>query len=197
MKRLKSRKLLPAVTAVLTLAMCLGGCGGQDAELRGRLEEAYSHLQKSSQHIEGLESFQGRWEKAATGAQSGESTEEMKKLLEEARDTEEAALAELEKGARTLYEASRMPASEEMKRYLKMKLDAVGEQGKALEVELEAMKVRLDMLDDSAAGAVLDSETVRKMRLVGELEKESRSHAEEASRLDQEAKDYYESKKLQ
>jgi hypothetical protein len=190
------RVLLRAVAAVLALAICLNGCGGQDARLQEKLEEAFSHLQKSSQHIKGLEGFEERWKSAVSGEDEVEPVGELAEMLEDAKATEESALAELEQGEDTLGQALRMPASEEMKRYLRLKLDAVGEQGKALEAELEAMKVRLDMLDDPVAGVAPDSETVRKMRLVSELEGESKGHADEAARLDREANDYYESKKL-
>jgi hypothetical protein len=92
--------------------------------------------------------------------------------------------------------AGRLPLSAGMKTYIDMKGDAIEEQKKSLEAGLRAMDLRIELSDDTIAGAPINEAWVQTMKSMNELDQESRRHAERAAKLHKNAKEYYKSKDL-
>lgn len=186
-----------ALVAAAVLTAALGtGCGDRvKAEVKELLEEAREHHRKSVEAIRELDDFNKKWEELLEGEQTPETIPEARSLILAAQKSVETANSELKDMEGILLKVEGKDVSKEMKTYCGMKVEALREQEKWLEVGLQAMQVRLQIIDDYEAGATPQQLLEERERL-DRLEQEAQQHAKKAQAMHQDANDYYEEKKI-
>ena len=183
---------LLAAAAVFMLAV---GCGCEDksiSEVRAMLREANAHISEFQEQMKDLAGFKDRWNKALS---SGAGTADMRNLLASAQKSIEVALRELRESEKSLGAVKGMKISPEMEKYVSMKMEALEEDQKWLELELLAMPLRFQLIDMSEQGATIE-EVVSVEQQISDLEKEAAAHRSKAGALHRDANDYYDEQKL-
>ncbi len=191
-------KGLAAALALLAVVSLAAGCGsGQTEAARELLQEANEHLSKSAEAVKGLAGFQENWEALVESVQGdpAEAAPKLRALLLTAQSSEQKALAELKLAQSVLLSLKSEPVSKEMKSYLDMKLDALAEQIKGLEQELQAMPVRLEVVSLVERGGTME-EVLPLHQQINEMETRARELLLKAGAMHQDANDYYDEKQL-
>lgn len=177
--------------AVLTAA----GCGRSDRQAQSLIRESNRHLAKAAAEVKGLAGFDAEWREVVSSKAGSEAARSVRALLEEARGREEKALAEVKAAAEAIAGINELDVGGELKTWAGMKLAALEEQRRFLEIELEAMDLRLQAMEGLLAGATLKEALMAEKR-IGVLEKESRELARKAQDLQRKANAYFEERKL-
>lgn len=184
--------------ALLTGAIALAGCGKSSANPQAQklIDEANGHLKKAAADIKSLSDFNKAYNSLINGGKiNADTAAKVEAMLEKAKKSEQDALSEVKKAKETLSGVNSLSVSSDMKHYVNMKLDAIGEQEQLLTSELQAMDLRLEAIKDQKDGAALDTVLAVEKR-ISELEQESMQHARNASELNKEASTFYQEKKL-
>jgi len=185
-----------ACSLILVALLLLGaGCGDEvSSEVKGLLAEANNHLEKSAAATLKLEEFQKDWGNLAASAEvTGDTIAEAMALVDVAQKNLVEALEELKAAEKAMQGVKGSDVSKEMKTYTDMKLDAMEEQEKMLELELRAMTIRVQALSEPES-EILRERLVEYERQIAELNEEAREHASRAQSLHIDANEYYDEK---
>ncbi len=185
--------LLAALLAAASLTAA--GCGRTDRQAQDLIRESNRHLAKAADEIKGLAGFDARWREVVSSKAGSEAALSVKGMLENARGREEKALAEVKAAMEAIAGIKGLDAGEDLKTWAGMKLAALEEQQGFLEIELEAMDLRLQAMDDLLEGAIL-KDTLMAEKRIDVLEKESRERARKAYDLHKKANAYFKERKL-
>lgn len=192
-----SIRTVPATFAaiVVSVVLLVTGCGGSSPQAGDLIQESNSHLSKAAAEVKDLGEFNTQWAALVSGKADSQAAGQVKELLEQARQRERKALAEVQAATESIAKIKDLKVSGEMRTWAGMKLAALEEQEKFLESELKAMDLRLQAIDSFLAGSSVESILVSEKQ-ISVLEKESLEHAKRASELHKEANAYFKEKKL-
>ncbi len=191
----KGRWLLACSFLLVALLLVGAGCGDEvSSEVRGLLAEANNHLEKSAAATLKLEEFQKDWENLATSTEvTGDTVAEAMVLVDVAQKNLVEALEEVKAAEKAMHGVKGSDVSKEMKTYTEMKLDAMEEQEKMLELELRAMTIRVQALSEPESD-ILPERLAEYEKQIAELDEEAREHAGRAQSLHIDANEYYDEK---
>lgn len=189
----------PAALICLVLVALLAGCGDPKVtpEARELLDRMNGHARESVKYLEAVDDTRKRFSEivAPQDEPGAETVEKAGLLLDSAESSEEKALSELKQMESSLAELGEMEVGPELHKYSRMKLEAVREQEKYVETELEAMSLRKQVIasfkTDATLGQLLDLQA-----RITELETTAKDYALRAKALHEDANDYYKEKKL-
>lgn len=196
---MRTARTAPFAALCAVLIAVLAGCGGPKVtpEARGLLDEVNGHARKSVEYLKAVDDTQKQFSELVSG-QTEPTTETVAKarvLLVSAEGSEEAALSELKQMESALTELGEKDVSPELKKYAVMKLEAVREQEKFVETELEAMSVRKQVISAFETGATI-GQLLELQKRISELESAAKEYAVKAKALHEDANDYFREKDL-
>ena len=191
----KGRWLLAGSLTLVAILLMGAGCGDEvSSEVRGLLAEVNNHLEKSAAATLKLEEFQKDWENLATSTEvTGDTVAEALVLVDVAQKNLVEALEEMKAAERAMQGVKGFDVSKEMKTYTEMKLDAMEDQGKMLELEMRAMTIRVQALSEPES-EILSERLAEYEKQIAELDEEAREHACRAQSLHIDANEYYDEK---
>jgi hypothetical protein len=94
-----------------------------------------------------------------------------------------------------LRQVKSLHSSEELDQYSDMRLEALAEQKKLVDVEIEAIDLRAEFIKQVLAGTTIEQIATFE-RKIADLETQARQLALKARALNEDADDYYKEKKL-
>lgn len=191
----KGRWLLACSLMLVALLLLGAGCGDEvRSKVRGLLAEVNDHLEKSAAATLKLEEFHEDWGNLATLTEVTEDTvAEAMVLVDVAKKNLVEALEEVKAAEKAMQGVKGSDVSEEMKTYAEMKLDAMEEHEKMLELELRAMTIRVQALSEPESDILLER-LAEYERQIAELDEETQEHADRAQSLHIDANEYYDEK---
>ncbi len=191
----KGRWLLACSLLLAVLLLVGPGCGDKvNSEVRGLLAEVNDHLEKSAAATLKMEEFQKDWESLASSTEVTEATvAEAMVLVDMAEKNLVEALKEVKAAEKAMQGVRGSDVSKEMKTYTEMKLDAMEEQEKMLELELRTMIIRVQALSEPESD-ILPERLAEYEKQIAELNEEGREQAGRAQSLHIDANEYYEEK---
>jgi hypothetical protein len=178
---------------MLVALLLLGaGCGDEvSSEVRGLLAEVNNHLEKSAAAALKLEEFQRDWGNLAASTEVTEDTVAAAMgLVDVAQKNLVEALEEVKAAEKAMQSVKGSDVSKEMKTYTEMKLDAMEEHEKMLELELRAMTIRVQALSEPESDILLER-LAEYEKQIAEIDEEAREHADRAKSLHIDANEYY------
>ncbi|MBN1289182.1 MAG: hypothetical protein JXA49_06060 [Actinobacteria bacterium] len=193
---MKLKLVLMACLFLVLVPAAAAGCGGNaDPEAREVLEQANGHLEIASTEFEKMDKLNTESIALMEGEPNETTMQEVESILQAFRSSMEKALKEI-KEAKALFEkALNMSVSEEMKKYLKMKSEALWEQKQVLEIQLEALDLRIELFNAQLAGISMDR-VYELAQQLSELDDQANDHIDRAEAKNRDANEYYEEKGL-
>ncbi|MBN2167991.1 MAG: hypothetical protein JW738_02005 [Actinobacteria bacterium] len=191
----------PILVLVLCLTILLGstaiaGCGGNaDQEAREVLDQANGHLETASVEFEKMDELNTKSISLMEGEPNEKTIPEVESILQAFKSSMEKALKEI-KEAKALFEkVLNMNVSEEMKKYLKMKSEALWEQKQVLEIQLKALDLRIELFNAQMTGVSME-QIYELAKQLSELDDQANDHIDKAEAKNKDANEYYEEKNL-
>jgi uncharacterized phage infection (PIP) family protein YhgE len=186
--------MLAAVLLLLCVPLQAGCGGGPDAEVKQLLEEVNAHLEQVAKDLGGIEEVKQRWEELAGADEfTQETIAQAMALLEQGQSTVTSALKNLSEAVGALQEVKGLEISREMSSYVDMKLGALAEQKKSLELQLRAMVLRTQAFAEPESENLFDK-LLDYRQQIDELEQRAIESAEQARKAHLDANDYYDEK---
>jgi hypothetical protein len=185
-----------AISTALAVAFVTGGCGtSTNPEASRLIKEANAHLTNAANQIKGIGDFNSKFSALFTGQASPKASAEVRGLLEAAKQKEQKALDETKAASAALSKVKELKISDNMSQYIGLKLQALGEQEQALNIELEAMDLRISTIGRLESGESFES-VLPQEKQINDLELKWAEHMTRAADLNKQASEFYREKRL-
>lgn len=186
---------LTAAFLVIGLLL-LGGCrSNADAAAREKLDMADGHLENASEEFKTMDGLKKKSAKFVDENAESILSLEMITIIKSFKESAETALDEVEEARSQFKEALNMNISNDMKKYLNMKLKALDVQVAMLEKLLEAQKLRLELFEAQVQGIPVEK-VYEYAKKISDLDKEANSNAQKAEAGLRDANEFYKEKNL-
>lgn len=177
----------------LAALMLVVGCGneGASSEVGSKLKLVNDHLRSAAGLLEESARLREELNDLYSDGLSDEDCLEATGLLEKIQENTRKALDEVGEAEAGLVAVQGMDMGEEMETYVEMKLSAIVEQARSLELELEVMLLVKKILAARKTKAP-EEEIIEYEKQMSELQEQVKESAANAQNLHREANDYYE-----
>lgn len=195
---MRSRLFAVLLTAAFLCAglLLFGGCrSNADAAARETIELANSNLENASEEFNKMEELKTKSAKLVKQDADTLDTASMIAIINSFQKSAETALDEVEEAQSQFKEALDMNISSDMKKYLKMKLNALDYQVSMLNKLHEEQELRVELFKAQQQGISMD-QVYEYAKRIAELDKEASSIAEKAKAGLRDANEFYKEKNL-
>lgn len=184
------------VSCLLAGALLFAGCGGNaNSEARETLERANSHLENASGEFKKMEELKEKSSRFVEQNADAASIQEMMSIIDDFQESAESALDEVQEATSLFQKTLNMKISNDMKKYLNMKLKALDDQVAMLEKLLEAQELRFDLFEAQTQGISMER-LYEYAREISDLDKQANALAEKAEAGLRDANEFYKEKDL-
>lgn len=188
--------LIICIIAVLASVFTAGCRSNADPEAREVIDEAHGHLELAAAEFENIDALNTQAKALLESGYNEDTARKQEMFLVQFKTGMEKALEEISKAKALFEKALNMNVSEEMQKYLKMKIDALWEQEQALEIQIEAMTLRFELFNAQASEGISMEQIAEYSNRLGEMDEETSSHLEKSAAKNRDANDFYKEKNL-
>lgn len=186
---------LAAASSLVVLLLFAGCAGGLNPQAKRLLTDISMHNRKSLEEIKKLDVFYSEWGKLFEGEETEDTIRKAESLIDGAIGSVSAALGEVREMENDFRNIRELDVSSDMRKYCDMKVDALKEQGRALDLVIRGLEMRKELLRAYESGADIE-ELVSREREIEDVEKEAKTHLDKAKVLHEDANDYYREKRI-
>jgi hypothetical protein len=186
-----------AIVAALLAPVLLAGCGSTTNPAAQKLiNTANAHISDAAAEIKAVQQIKSDYSELANASKvTKETATSAIGILDKARQAQQRALEELKSADKSLAGIKDMKVGGDLKKYVDIKLQAIGELEGFLNYEISAMDLRIKTINDKLAGIGLDTLTEQQKR-IETMDAAAAQHLKQADALNQKASTFYEEKKI-
>jgi hypothetical protein len=182
--------------AVLAVALPAGCGSATDPAAQNLIDQANDHISEAAANIKAVQQIKNDYADLANADKvTKETAASAIVVLNKAKQAEKKALEEMKAAEKDLSGIKDMKVSGALKKYVDIKLQAIGELEAFLNFEISTMDLRVKTINDKLAGSSLDTLT-EEQKKIDSMDAAAAQHLKQADALNQQASRFYEENKL-